>query len=91
MFVFILKTDPPDRIKCSNKTVLEGNDVQLVCIASGNPPPDIMWRRNGNIRGVGSTLMIKGVTKSDGGKYTVLANNSLGYQTMEIFMIVQCE
>ncbi|XP_031567443.1 hemicentin-1-like isoform X2 [Actinia tenebrosa] len=80
---------PPDRITCSNKTVLEGDDVQLVCSANGNPPPDMMWIRNGNIQGMGSTLLIKGVTKSEGGTYTFFTNNSLGYKSIEISITVQ--
>lgn len=91
ILVVILKTDPPDRITCGNKTVLEGDDITLVCTASGSPPPDMIWIRHGNIRGKGSMLLIKGVKKRDGGKYTFRADNSLGHQSFEIFMIVQCE
>ncbi|XP_031551360.1 hemicentin-1-like [Actinia tenebrosa] len=68
---------------------MEGDDVQLVCSANGDPPPDMMWIRNGSIRGMGSTLEINGVSKSDGGKYTFLSNNSLGYQVENIFVTVK--
>ncbi|XP_031555026.1 carcinoembryonic antigen-related cell adhesion molecule 5-like isoform X2 [Actinia tenebrosa] len=80
---------PPDRITCNNKTVLEGDDVELVCSANGNPPPDMMWIRNGSIRGIGNTLMIRSVTKSESGTYTFFANNSLGYKSIAISITMQ--
>ncbi|XP_074858282.1 hemicentin-1 isoform X3 [Carettochelys insculpta] len=68
---------------------LLGQDIQLVCNASGIPRPAVQWLKDGNpvtisgsqrisVTPDGSTLNIFGVLTSDTGKYTCVATNPAG-------------
>jgi hypothetical protein len=70
--------------------VVEGQDVELKCLASGYPPPEIYWRRQDNdplpknADGVqssivkGNILSIRNVTKDNRGTYYCVATNVVG-------------
>ncbi|XP_055962583.1 hemicentin-1 [Sorex fumeus] len=69
--------------------VLLGENVELVCQASGFPAPNLRWLRDGKLLQVreaerarvtveGSTLSILGARASDSGKYTCVATNAAG-------------
>merc|ERR1711994_463335 len=70
--------------------VVEGQDVELKCFASGYPPPEIYWRRQDNdplpknADGVqssivkGNILSIRNVTKDNRGTYYCVATNVVG-------------
>jgi len=63
----------------------EGTTVQLKCLASGKPMPDIRWKKNGKILsedeyGVTQSqiLIIKDLRQTDTGNYTCELFNSFG-------------
>ncbi|CAF1379296.1 unnamed protein product [Adineta ricciae] len=63
----------------------ENTTVQLKCLASGKPKPDVRWRKNGKILsedeyGITQSqiLNIKDLRQSDTGNYTCEVSNSFG-------------
>ncbi|KAK2908097.1 hemicentin-1 isoform X2 [Channa argus] len=67
-------------------TVLEGS-VNLECVATGSPPPQLNWLRNGlplpvsshiRLLSAGQVLRITRAQVSDGGTYTCVASNRAG-------------
>lgn len=78
---------PPFILDNSTRTVetVDGSKIQLGCYATGNPKPQITWRRqNNDILPTGSPvykgniLVIYNVTKEDRGTYYCIANNGVG-------------
>ena len=71
-------------ISPANLTVNETKSASLVCSASGNPKPEIMWTKVGaalpSNRTViaGSKLVIKDVRLEDSGRFKCSARNILG-------------
>lgn len=85
---FVVWTDKPT-IDVTNlpKTipVFNGYPEELVCEAKGNPPPTIMWLRNGNEEcGSGSTLIV-----SEEGFYRCNATNEVGSVTHQVQVILK--
>ncbi|XP_041801403.1 neural cell adhesion molecule L1-like protein isoform X2 [Chelmon rostratus] len=75
-------TEPPP----SQLTVI-GSDVHIKCSVSGKPPPDITWRRNGELfrddpqssrRVFDDTLVLHNARPEDSGVYQCDASNSHG-------------
>ena len=75
------------------QTVALGSQFELTCNASGNPPPQIEWRRNGRVystsEGVDITVQsfsrwsvgsisVSTAAQDDGGLYECVAINVLG-------------
>ncbi|KAL3989826.1 Immunoglobulin I-set domain family protein [Acanthocheilonema viteae] len=59
--------------------VKENATVTLECIASGNPKPIVVWKRDGRLLDIrGSRFVIKSSKASDGGRYTCEARNEAG-------------
>ncbi|XP_069844839.1 myotilin-like isoform X2 [Dipodomys merriami] len=80
--------------KPQSKKVFEGDTVKLECQISAIPPPKLFWKRNNEMVQFNTdrislyhdnagrvTLLIKDVTKKDGGWYTVSAVNEAGVTT----------
>ena len=72
---------------CSPRVITrEGNVATLRVYISGNPTPDVYWRKNrrdlskdGKYKIIeGGTLQIIGVDLSDEGEYTCIADNGRG-------------
>lgn len=75
-------TEPPQ----SQLTVI-GSDVHIKCSVSGKPPPDITWRRNGEIfrddavnkkRVLDDTVVLHDASPEDSAVYQCLASNQHG-------------
>ncbi|CAF3454794.1 unnamed protein product [Rotaria socialis] len=73
----------------------EGTTVQLKCLASGKPSPEVRWKKNGKILsedeyGVTQTqiLIIKDLRHSDTGNYTCELSNSFGAINATYILIV---
>ncbi|KAI4577648.1 hypothetical protein MJT46_003483 [Ovis ammon polii x Ovis aries] len=90
---FVVAVLVAPRIQNSGTTqehsVLEGQDVQLDCEADGEPPPYVVWLKDGSpldeSMGAhlwfyldGSSLVLKGLRASDSGAYTCVAHNAAG-------------
>ena len=69
--------------KPSSIIVEEGQNVTLVCKATGQPTPTVMWRKafghvsKANIVVAGWNMTILSVTKADGGAYACSVKNLL--------------
>lgn len=67
----------------SDTTLLEGQDLQLFCIASGRPDPNITWVRispSGIVSDIsyrGTTLDFKNISRTEMGTYRCIANNGV--------------
>ncbi|XP_055255516.1 hemicentin-2 isoform X3 [Moschus berezovskii] len=90
---FVVAVLVAPRIRSSGATqehsVLEGQDVWLDCEADGQPPPDVVWLKDGgplddsvgpHLRFYldGSSLVLKGLRAMDSGAYTCVAHNAAG-------------
>ncbi|XP_058265899.1 cell adhesion molecule L1-like a isoform X1 [Hemibagrus wyckioides] len=65
--------------------LVQGQDLEIECIAEGFPTPTINWTKIGgklpkrtNIKNHGKMLIITSVTEEDSGKYKCKAQNSAG-------------
>ncbi|GAB1286208.1 Hemicentin-2 [Apodemus speciosus] len=90
---FVVSVLVPPQIQNSGMAqehnVLESQEVRLHCEASGQPPPDVTWLKDGgpldqhvgpHLRFYldGSTLVLKGLRAADSGAYTCVAHNPAG-------------
>jgi len=62
--------------------VIAGDDVTIMCEATGNPPPKISWRKQHDGKlilptEVSSKVVLKNVTREDSGLYICTANNNV--------------
>ncbi|KAK2851255.1 hypothetical protein Q5P01_007531 [Channa striata] len=85
-------TEPPK----SQLTVI-GSDVYIKCSVSGNPPPDITWRRNGKVftgepennkQVLGDTVVIHNAGPEDSAVYQCEATNSHGSLLVNVNVMV---
>ena len=80
-------------------TVLEGNNLQLTCEASGKPVPSIIWTKEkpGNqgstsVVQEGKVLTITNINRTDAENYTCTAYNDFGKpENQTVYVNVNCE
>ena len=68
----------------------------MVCKAEGSPQPWVEWRKDKQQVGDGfghneAVLVLRGVTKTDGGLYTCLAQNAFGTDFKSVRVVVRCK
>eukprot|EP00064_Thunnus_orientalis_P020663 superscaffoldBa00005807_g20806 len=90
--IFNLNVYVPPVIEGKSETVEElttvlDNSVNIECVATGSPPPQLNWLRNGlplpvsshiRLLSAGQVLRITRTQVSDGGTYTCVASNRAG-------------
>ena len=77
----------------SNQTVNETNDVSVSCKATGTPPPNITWTKDGNkdkILNSSSIFSLKNISREQHGLYWCIADNGLNKAFASASIIVQC-
>lgn len=83
--------DPPKIINQKrNINIKTGADLNLTCAAKGLPSPQITWTRLGR-QTKNQTVVLRQLTKEDGGLYLCTASNAAGNDTMEVNVIVEDE
>lgn len=86
----IAKERPKIRIKSPQLlSVIVGTILYLGCNATGYPPPRVIWFRDKEVlqnRSIeeSTSLVLRNVTKDDGGKYICRATNLLGSDSYEV-------
>ena len=68
----------------------------MVCKAEGSPQPWVEWRRGNQqvgdaARHSEAVLVLRGVTRTDGGLYTCLAQNVFGTDLASVQIVVRCK
>ena len=68
----------------------------MVCKAEGSPEPWVEWRRDNQQVGdvfdqSEAVLVLSGVTRTDGGLYTCLAQNAFGTDIKSVKVVVRCK
>ena len=82
-----------------NQTILEGDNLQLTCEATGQPEPNITWTKGkpgnqGNTVVVqeGKVLTITNINRTDAGIFTCTAYNGFGRtESQAVYVNVTCE
>ena len=87
---------PKVTVSTSQLTVNESNTASLLCSASGNPSPQVVWSRvNGSLPSnrtkvtSDGLIQIKDARLEDAGKYKCVARNILGKEEAITSLIVQ--
>ena len=86
--------EPPEVVvESASQTVMEGDDVEFRCNASGIPTPSITWERLGsNLPGdaqdQNGLLTIASVHPKDAGTYVCKAVNSEGEDSFNVQLVV---
>ena len=60
-----------------------GKTMMIMCLAKGNPEPEVTWYKGGEFAQSGRTLWIENVTTSDLGIYTCRASNGFAPDDVE--------
>ncbi|XP_025022994.1 striated muscle preferentially expressed protein kinase [Python bivittatus] len=80
---------PIFEIPIHDVAVIAGTEVLFKCIITGNPPPQVSWRKDGipfrsstarpiKAEGERHTLLVRSARVADAGLYTVCATNEVG-------------
>lgn len=80
-FLVTARSAPPVWLRPSeDKEEVEGNAAVLSAVASGSPPPQFRWRKDGKDLPfqTNATLLLSGVRAEDAGSYEVIASNDAG-------------
>lgn len=80
----------------SEQSVQPGEDARLTCMAWGDPPIALHWSRDSGhslpltarTRGQGHTLELRGVRRTDAGKYRCTAVNAAGQASAASTLLV---
>ena len=70
----------PPKIHSWERTleVTAGDDMNIICEASGNPPPRVGWRKYETGKRVGGErVRLTNMTRGDGGLYVCTADNGV--------------
>ena len=75
-----------------NETVTEGDNVTLICTASGIPSPTVSWiKASGNQRTYSDVWVFKNISRSEAGEYRCEASNECGDASESTSIDVQCK
>ena len=78
----------------SNKTILENEDVEFTCSASGRPDPGITWRKlpGQSVVAKGTKYTKTNVQRTEQGEYQCDVGNGVKHNiTANVFLTVNCK
>ena len=93
IFFYLLEA-PRIYLSPGGKYFIEGSPVTVACTASGKPPPDVAWIRNGVLESSGkkvASLKFNNINREDAGQYTCRANNSMKVTSIDTRIVVNCK
>lgn len=94
-FDCVCVTDSPIIAVIADETVVEGSDASLSCNATGNPVPQITWKKVNvpdTFLANGSALTIKSINRNKAGSYQCTASNGIGEAAQATgVIIVNCK
>ena len=89
---FFLLAVPSSITPIQNKTVTEGDNVTLNCMASGTPPPTVSWVKVSSGQRLNrSELVLTNINRSEAGEYRCDASNECGNASETASIDVQCK
>ena len=89
--MFLIFTVPSSIQAIGNKMVTEGDNVTLMCSASGIPPPMVSWMKPDGQRHSGYMLNVVNINRSQAGEYKCEVSNECGNATETSTIDVQCK
>ena len=92
--LFYLSEAPLINLPSGVKYYTEGSSVTIACKASGKPPPDVAWIRNGVLESSGkktASLTFDNINRTDAGQYTCRANNSAEVTSIDTTIVIYCK
>jgi len=86
---------PPSIGQAMNKTVQEGDNVELYCnVTADIPDPTVLWTKvqgDGYNPNDGKLLNLTNITRAQAGEYRCTANNTCGEDSTVTSIDVQCK
>ena len=74
------------------QTIMEGDDLTVVCNASGIPPPMVTWIKVGGDMIInGSELVFTNISRREAGEYRCDASNECGNASEVATIEVECK
>ena len=90
-FILYLSTVPSNIEAIQDQNVTEGDNLTLICAASGMPQPKVYWIKPNGQSVAGNVLKIVNINRSEDGKYKCEASNECGNATEMATIDVQCK
>ena len=91
VLILCLSTVPSNIKAIQGQNVTEGDNLTLVCAASGMPQPKVYWIKPNGQSVAGNVLKIVNINRSEDGKYKCEASNECGNATEMATIDVQCK
>ena len=83
---------PPTIEPIPNKTVIETDNLNLTCMATGVPSPFVSWVKvSSGQRTNGSLLQLTNINRSQAGEYRCEASNECGNAVETVNITVPCK
>lgn len=97
-FLMVMRGPPIIDVPPSNKRVLSGANVSFLCLGYGSPPPELVWKKNGEVLKETNRIKIRGhptfqlqifsVGVEDAGTYECIYKNPLGEDSRSVLVTV---
>ena len=89
--ILYLSTVPSNIESIQDQNVTEGDNLTLICTASGMPQPKVSWIKLGGQRHNGDMLEVTQINRTEAGEYKCEASNECGNVIETATVDVQCK